>query len=177
MLNILIVEDEPLLARTLKQLVELNPRYIVTAVADDVDSAIAAVEDRRPDLALVDLQLARGSTGFSVAAKLAEMDIACLFTSGKAPPFPMPDLALGCLAKPFAEEDLVRALKTAEDLIRGRERLRPSLPAALSLYKAEEPLPAPGDEWVPDVPDRRPLWVRIRKLFQRFRTPKSALPV
>jgi two-component system, response regulator PdtaR len=136
-LNILIVEDEPLFARTLKHLVELNPRYVVTGIAEDFAGALAAVQRRRPDLALVDLQLAHGSTGFSVAAKLVELGIACLFTSGKAPSFPIPDLALGCLIKPFSEEDLVRALKTAEDLLRGRERLRPSRPGNLRLYGEE----------------------------------------
>ena len=137
MLNILIVEDEPLFAETLKYLVELNPRYVVTDLADDQASALAAVERRRPNLALVDLQLARGSTGFAVAAKLVELDIACLFTSGKAPSFPIPDLAIGCLVKPFTEEDLVRALKAAEDLLRGRERVRPSRPSNLRLYAEE----------------------------------------
>lgn len=138
MLNILVVEDEPLLAQTLKHLIELNPRYTVTALADDCDGALAAVAERRPDLALVDLQLARGSTGFAVAARFAELAIPCLFTSAKAPDFPIPDLALGCLVKPFSEEDLVRALKAAEDILRGRERLRPSRPDNLRLYAEEQ---------------------------------------
>jgi two-component system, response regulator PdtaR len=138
MLNIVIVEDEPLFAETLRHLVELNPRYVVTDIAEDSAGALEAVARRRPDLALVDLQLARGSTGFSVAAKFAELGIPCLFTSGKAPSFPIPDLALGCLVKPFSEEDLVRALKTAEDLLRGRERLRPSRPENLRLYAEEQ---------------------------------------
>ena len=137
MLNILIVEDEPLFADTLKYLVELNPRYVVTDVADDFTSALAAVQRRRPDLALVDLQLAHGSTGFSVAAKFTELGVPCLFTSGKAPSFPLRDLALGCLLKPFTEEDLVRALKAAEDLLKGREPLRPSRPENLRLYDLE----------------------------------------
>ena len=137
MLKILIVEDEPLLAVTLKHLIELNPRFEVTHITDDLESTLAAVEERTPDLALVDLKLARGSTGFSVAVKLNELGVACLFTTGKAPAFPMPDLALGCLAKPYTEEDVVRALKAAEDKLRGRERLRPSLPDNLRIYSAE----------------------------------------
>ena len=152
MLRILIVEDEPLFAQTLRHLIELNPLHIVTGIAIDSLEAFAAAEERRPDLALVDLQLANGSSGFTVAARLAEMGIPCLFTTGKAPSFPVPDLALGCLVKPFSEEDLVRALKAAEDIIRGRERIRPSRPDNLKLYveeaQAETPsstiLPSPG---------------------------------
>jgi DNA-binding NarL/FixJ family response regulator len=137
MLRILIVEDEPLFAETLRHLVELNPRYAVTAVAEDRVGALASVAERRPDLALVDLRLAHGNSGFAVAAKLGDLQIPCLFTSGSAPDFPLPDLALGCLVKPFSEDDLVRALKAAEDILRGRQRLRPSRPVNLRLYAEE----------------------------------------
>ena len=153
MLNILVVEDEPLFAETLKYLIELNPRYLVTDVAEDCAGALAAVGRRRPDLALVDRQLAHGSTGFSVAAKFTELGIPCLFTSGKAPAFPLRDLALGCLLKPFSEEDLVRALKAAEDLLKGRAPIRPRRPDNLRLYDEEPQLAsAPASP----VPSRQP---------------------
>ena len=163
MLKILIVEDEPLLAKTLKHLIELNARYEVIEIADDLASALAAAEERLPDLALVDLQLARGSTGFSVAVKLNELGVPSLFTTGKAPSFPMPDLALGCLMKPYTEEDIVRALKAAEDILRGRERLRPSRPENLTIYSEAaiaEPMPAEvGSEFLPEpgMAERRSL--------------------
>ena len=135
MLKILIVEDDSQLATTLKYLVEDNPRYRVVAIADDLQSAVAAAEMHDPDLGLVDLQLARGSTGFSVAVRLSDYDIPCLFVSGKPPSFPMPDLALGCLVKPFTAEDVHRSLAMAEDMLRGRETLRPKLPQNLLLYE------------------------------------------
>jgi DNA-binding response OmpR family regulator len=145
-LRILIVEDDTQLAATLKYLVEDNPRYRVVGTADDADSALAAVEEHDPDLVLLDLHLARGSTGFSVAARLNDFHVPCLFVSGKAPRFPMPDLALGCLMKPFTAEDVHRSLAMAEDLLRGRETVRPKPPANLTWYEArEEPLiPEPG---------------------------------
>ena len=165
MLNILVVEDEPLFAQTLRHLIELNPLYTVTDIAEDSISALAAVAERRPDLALVDLQLAHGSTGFSVAAKLAEMDIPCLFTSGNAPSFPIPDLALGCLVKPFSEDDLVRALKAAEDIVRGRERLRPSRPGNLRLYAEESAAAQAAAPVLNPVPERS---VARRRLSDRL---------
>jgi DNA-binding NarL/FixJ family response regulator len=170
-LNILIVEDEPLLADTLKRLIELNPRFRVTGVADDLPSALAAAGDDKPELALVDLQLANGSSGYSVAAKLHDLGIACLFTTARAPGFAVSDLALGCLAKPFREEDLVRALSEAEDILRGRTRivLHARLPAQLQLYNDGEAA-EPAQPWLPPVRSRTSLWAR---LLRRVRHPSS----
>jgi CheY-like chemotaxis protein len=170
-LKILIVEDEPLLARTLLHLVELNPRYRVTATADDFATAMSAAEAERPDLALVDLQLANATSGYSVAARLHEQGVLCLFTTGKAPGFPVPDLAIGCLAKPFQEDDLARALAEAEDILRGRDklvRLR-RLPDQLQMYAGQsggDPAPA----WTPGVRSRTSLMAR---LWKRIRHPSS----
>ena len=164
MLRILIVEDEPLFAQTLKHLVELNPLYEVIAVAEDSASALAAVAERAPDLALIDLQLANGTTGFPVAVKLHELGVLCLFTTGKAPSFPVPDLALGCLRKPFEEEDLVRALTAAEDIIRGRQTLslRRRLPEQLQLYAEKKDEAKSADtQWLPALPSRRSLKRRL----------------
>jgi len=163
-LRILVVEDDLQLANTLKYLVEDNPRYRVVATADDADSAIAAAEEHDPDLVLLDLHLAHGSTGFPVAVRLNDLGVACLFVSGKAPRFAMPDLALGCLMKPFTAEDVHRSLAMAEDMLRGRETLRPKVPHNRMLYEAEirpaalapVPLPEPGF-----IPSKRSLRTRL----------------
>jgi len=169
MLNILIVEDEPLLADTLRRLIELDPMFRVTAIAEDLAGALAAVEEERPDLALVDLQLANATSGYSVAAKLHDLDIACLFTTGKAPGFPLPDLALGCLRKPFEYEDLVRALTEAEDILRGRQKLtlKPKLPDQLTLYSSDPEPPAQQSSWLPAVLRRTSLRARLWKMVRR----------
>ena len=158
-LKILIVEDDTQLATTLKYLVEDNPRYRVVAMADDLDSAVAAATEYQPDLALVDLRLAHGTTGFSVAVRLGDFEIPCFFVTGKAPDFPMPDLALGCLMKPFTAEDVHRSLAAAEDMMRGRETLRPRMPVNLTLYDQVEDAgvePQPGF-----IPSRRSLKTRL----------------
>ena len=141
-----MVEDDKQLAETLKYLIEDNPRYRVVATAADANGAIAAAEECDPDLVLLDLHLARGTTGFPVAVRLHELNVPCLFVSGKAPSFSMPDLALGCLMKPFTAEDVHRSLAAAEDLLRGRETLRPKMPDNLTLYEpnVEPSVPEPG---------------------------------
>lgn len=177
MLNILIVEDDPLLAETVKSLIELNPRFQVTALANDLDSTVAALEIRRPDLALVDLQLANGSSGYAVAARLHDVGIACLFTTARAPGFAVRDLAIGCLQKPYREEDLVRALTEAEDILKGRQKLvlRRRLPEPLEIY---------GEENGPDEPafvlgvSARTSWMaKLRKLVRKPSSFRSATPV
>ena len=159
MLKILIVEDDSQLATTLKYLVEDNPRYRVVAMADDADRAVAAAEAFDPDLALIDLQLARGTSGFSAAVRLSDLDVPCLFVTGRAPGFPMPDLALGCLLKPFTAEDVHRALGVAEDKLRGRQTLRPKLPANFTVYEHQ-----PVEAFVPQagfIPSRPSLITRL----------------
>ena len=158
MLRILVVEDDSQLAATVKYLVEDNPRYRVVATAGDADTAVAAAEEHDPDLVLLDLHLANATTGFSVAVRLNDLGVACLFVTGKAPSFPMPDLALGCLMKPFTAEDVHRSLAMAEDLLRGRETLRPKLPDNLTIYQPEhEP-----DAFEPGfIPSKRSIRTRL----------------
>jgi len=157
LLKILIVEDDIQLASTITYLVEDNPRYRVVATADDADGAIEAAERHQPHLALVDLHLANGSTGFAVAVRLHDLDVPCLFVSGKAPSFPMPDLALGCLRKPFTAEDVHRAIGLAEDKLRGRDALRIRLPVNLHVYDKGQP----ADDAAGFIPSRRSLRTRL----------------
>jgi DNA-binding response OmpR family regulator len=157
-LRILVVEDDRQLAETIKYQIEDNPRYRVVGTAEDADGAIAAVQELDPDLVLLDLHLANGSTGFSVAVRLNDFGVPCLFVSGKAPQFPMPDLALGCLMKPCTAEEMHRSLAMAEDLLRGREAVRPKPPRNLTLYDVNDPVirPEPGF-----IPSKRSLRTRI----------------
>ena len=71
----------------------------------------------------------------------------------------MPDLALGCLLKPFTAEDVHKTLAMAEDVMRGRETLRPKLPANLLIYDG---MPDHEAEIVPGfIPSRRSFKTRI----------------
>lgn len=138
MLKILVVEDDALLAATLKHMIELNPFYTVTAIATDLLSALGSVAEAVPDLALVDLKLANDSDGLNVAARLQEMEVLCLLMTGNPPNDPVPDLAIGCLSKPFDEGVLAHTLAEAEDILRDHQKLvrKLRLPCELQLYEA-----------------------------------------
>lgn len=133
-LDVLIVEDERLLALSLKLLIEFDPDYRVSGFADDLASARAETRRHRPHLALVDIQLARGASGLEVAAELQAAGIPCLFMTGNPPDRPRPDLTIGCLSKPFSDAALMRALELGREIIAGSRPPPTSLPPGLELY-------------------------------------------
>lgn len=112
MANILIVEDDPLVAETLRALAEAESGHVV-GLAEGLGSAMEIAQRQRVDIALVDIQLAGYDSGLQTAAALSNLGIRCIFVTGTAPPFPMPEYALGCISKPCTLEAMKAALATA----------------------------------------------------------------
>ena len=77
--DVLIIEDEPLIAIDLESLVE-GLGHTVTAVARTHTEALAAVKARTPGLILADIQLADGSSGLdAVNDLLQQLDVPVIF--------------------------------------------------------------------------------------------------
>src|SRR5580658_2746494 len=98
---ILIVEDDILLAVGLKDELEDNG-YRVLALADRHQEALSFAREIKPDLALVNIDLANGDDGVALARDLKTLAIPVLFISGQ------PDrarlekaVAVASLAKPY----------------------------------------------------------------------------
>lgn len=134
MMQVLIVENDPKVATTLKEIVEIDRTHTVTGIANDLDGAIAAIEDCRPQLVLVDLHLSGAATGIEVAARAREHQIPTLFTTANPLPFPVPEIALGCLCKPYSCYSVAQALRIAENLIVGGAANSDDVPPELELY-------------------------------------------
>jgi CheY-like chemotaxis protein len=113
MLKVLIVEDEPTVAAALRELLKMDGRCSAIDTAEDLASALAVASLKPPDMAFVDISLANGSSGYSVASELTAKDVRCVFVTGLSPPFAMPEFAVGCLAKPFTAETVASALDVA----------------------------------------------------------------
>ncbi|MWD26266.1 response regulator [Aquicoccus sp. SCR17] len=72
-LSVLIVEDEFLVAMDLETILEQGGHAVMSSVAS-VEAALKALEDGRPDVAVLDLNL-RGQLVFPVAERLRSLNI------------------------------------------------------------------------------------------------------
>lgn len=131
-MKILIVEDEAMLALSMEEtLSELG--HLIVGLARDPAAAFRIAAASKPDLALVDLQLARGASGAEVARHLRQRySIPAVFVSGNPGDCKKVGFhigALGCLAKPFTPDELADAVDAAFMVLQKQhpERLPPNL--------------------------------------------------
>jgi DNA-binding response OmpR family regulator len=80
---ILVAEDESIIGHDLCDTVE-EAGYIVEGPHDNVSSAMRAVQENRPDLAILDIQLDDGVV-YPLAQRLMEEDVPVIFHSGQVP--------------------------------------------------------------------------------------------
>jgi len=110
-LEVLIVEDEMLLAIELEHLVEeVGCRSLGCAMSSD--EAVTLAETLHPDLALVDVHLSDGPTGVDVARKISrDCGGVALFMTANVKRLP-DDFAGACgvIGKPYSEHGVKTAL-------------------------------------------------------------------
>jgi two-component system, response regulator PdtaR len=135
---LLVAEDEALVALVLG--LELGDAgHRVLGPAATVEDALALAAETRPELALIDIRLKDGGDGIALARTLRDRHgVPALFVSGQAPDaLAARDAALGLVRKPYAPEDVARAVEAVAELLRGRRPAR--LPPGLELFGGTEP--------------------------------------
>ncbi len=106
--RILIVEDEPLIAMMLEDFLEaLGKSHVATC--DTVASALAAIDNERPDAVILDINLSGGEKSWPVADALAAKDIPFVFSSGGDDAMPE-HVGRPRLMKPYTMEGVEKAL-------------------------------------------------------------------
>ncbi|MGV3610208.1 MAG: LytR/AlgR family response regulator transcription factor [Fluviicola sp.] len=118
-MKILIVEDEPFAADDLHEKLE-QLQHQVTAIAEDYNSAVKAVESEVPDLVIIDIGLKGERSGIDLGEKLVAMNIPHMYLSG------IQDMNTYILAKNTAP---LRNLAKPIDLINLRNALDVDLQA------------------------------------------------
>lgn len=116
--RLLIVEDEPLVAFENEHLLG-DAGYEVVATVDRYDDAVAAIARGGIDLVLADVRLPGQRDGIDVARAAASHGVPVLFVTGSCP-VEAESLALGCLAKPYTQRQLLGAIAAIERKVGGR---------------------------------------------------------
>lgn len=116
-LRILIVEDEFLIAMDLEFQVE-EAGHTVVGVAATKAEAIALANAEKPDLALMDLQLAGPSSGIEAAKELrGTLNISSVLLSGSLHKVTEADIAeiapIAMLSKPVLPNQIIQQLDRA----------------------------------------------------------------
>jgi DNA-binding response OmpR family regulator len=119
LLKVLIVEDELLIADMIEDTLIANG-YEVCGIASTVDEAVALGELHRPDLAVLDVRLARGDHGPDIARRLkSKGKFGVLYATGTDARNSTLSLADGeaLIAKPYSNQDLIRALAIVREIV------------------------------------------------------------
>jgi CheY-like chemotaxis protein len=107
--RVLVVEDETLVAMLVEDTL-VDAGVVVLGPVATVSESLALLEKERPDLAVLDLNLA-GETSEPVAEALIRLGVPFVVASGYgAAGLPQRLASAPVLAKPYAPEDLTAAL-------------------------------------------------------------------
>ena len=128
--RILVVEDEIIVARDLKNILEAMG-YVVTGMVASGGEAVRRVAETRPDLVLMDIMLGGSMDGIEAAdAILAQYNVPVIYLTAYADSATLQRAKItepyGYLLKPFAERELEVAIEMGLYKHRMRNRLRES---------------------------------------------------
>lgn len=114
-LKILIVEDEVIIAEDMKQMLE-KLGYNVIGIAFDYNEAIDVLNEKKPDLALIDINLGGTKDGIDLADFINKnYSIPLIFATSNVDPLTLAKvkrtISHGYLLKPFTPDDLYTSIE------------------------------------------------------------------
>jgi DNA-binding NarL/FixJ family response regulator len=71
-IGVIIADDHPIFRQGLRQILEMDSKLKIVAEADDGEAALAQIEELRPDVAILDIDMP-GRDGFEVVRSLRDM--------------------------------------------------------------------------------------------------------
>jgi DNA-binding response OmpR family regulator len=118
-MKLLLVEDHLLVAQAM-ELYLAEAGHEILGIAADAHVAVELAGNIHPDLALVDIQLACGTSGIDAARQmLAQHNVRSLFvTSQYDAAWAAKDAAVGCVRKPYSGSELIAAIQAAENCLK-----------------------------------------------------------
>ena len=108
--TLMIVEDEALVAIVLRDELQMAG-YKVLDLTDRLGEALKVAKAGKPDLALVNVRLARGDDGIELSEQLKVLGIPVLLISGQASrAISSKTVAIGSMPKPYDAAEMVLAV-------------------------------------------------------------------
>ena len=146
-LRVAIVDDEPLARRTIRRIVERDPRVEVVGEAFGT-RAVEMLRETRPDLVFLDIQMP-GLNGFEVLEALESdrLPLVVFVTAYDEHALQAFEVrALDYLVKPYTDDRLDEALRRAKSVLASRdlEEARKRLLSLLASRSRPEAVPAHG---------------------------------
>jgi CheY-like chemotaxis protein len=110
--SVLILEDEPIVAFTLEDML-LDLGFEDVRLTTSIEDAFRSLEINSPDIAVLDVNI-RGERSYGVADKLSGLGVPFIFATGNGNAEHPEGLKLvPTLTKPYSPEDLASALTVA----------------------------------------------------------------
>ena len=133
-MKVLLVEDEPLIAMNLAAEIE-DMGYEVLGPAHSIESALGLIVNARPDLALLDIDLAQAGDGIVIAKVLSAKGIPAVFVSGQTEvACSNSHLAIGYISKPYEPVDVVNSIAVVDAIVHGLTPPPPAVPATFKRF-------------------------------------------
>lgn len=115
--KILIVEDDPQIAESLSDIIEILDHEVVEIV-DNFDDAVSQFQSKEIDLALLDIQLKGTKTGIDVAERIkSEFKVPFIFTTAYADKETIQKASehspYGYIVKPYGMKDINAGIEVA----------------------------------------------------------------
>ena len=123
-LRVLIVDDEPLARQRLQRLLRAEADIEVLAECDEGRTAVVAIQEHRPDLVFLDVQMPEVN-GFDVLAAVGAKQMPAVIFVTAYDRFALQAFeaqAVDYLLKPFGEERVRKALERARQFLAGGAR-------------------------------------------------------
>jgi CheY-like chemotaxis protein len=119
-MDILIVEDEPIIAISLAVVLESAGHTIIGPVRTRLE-AVELCRKQRPTIALLDINLEGRFDGIELARSLQQQGIPSVFLSAQhAQALANRDAALGFIAKPYTAANVCDSLEIVAAMLAGR---------------------------------------------------------
>ena len=132
-MQILVVEDEAIIALYIGMTLQ-EAGHEVVGVASSLDDAVKLLDQKIPDLALIDINLGKDEDGVHIARTLSSSwGVSSIFVSAQDEKARRNmDAAIGWLKKPFATKSLVESVEVAQRVQQGVIPIR--VPEGMDLF-------------------------------------------